>query len=96
MMLDLRDANITGKELEARLDEVGITANKNTIPGEPLSPFVTSGLRIGTPTVTTRGMKEPEMIKIGEWITDIIRDFEGNKDRVAVEVKELCKKFPIY
>ena len=96
MMLDLRDANITGKELEARLDEVGITANKNTIPGEPLSPFVTSGLRIGTPTVTTRGMKEPEMIKIGKWITDIIRDFEGNKDRVAVEVKELCKKFPIY
>ncbi len=96
MMLDLRDANITGKELEARLDEVGITANKNTIPGEPLSPFVTSGLRIGTPTVTTRGMKEPEMVMIGGWITDIIKDFEVNKERVSAEVKELCAKFPIY
>ena len=96
MMLDLRETGITGKELEARLDEVGITANKNTIPGEPLSPFVTSGLRIGTPTVTTRGMKEAEMIKIADWISLIVKDFEGNKDKVSKEVTELCEKFPIY
>lgn len=96
MLLKLTNKNITGKELEARLDEVHITANKNTIPGEPLSPFVTSGLRIGTPAVTSRGFKEPEMEKIGEFIADIIEDFEGNKERITKEVAELCEKFPIY
>ena len=96
MLLKLTNKNITGKELEARLDEVHITANKNTIPGEPLSPFITSGLRVGTPAVTTRGFKEPEMERIGDFIADIIEDFEGNKERISKEVSELCKKFPIY
>ncbi len=96
MLLNLTNSGVTGKELEARLDEVHITANKNTIPGEPLSPFVTSGLRIGTPAVTTRGFKENEMLLIGDFIADIIEDFEGNKARVNDSVAELCKKFPIY
>lgn len=96
MLLKLVNAGITGKELEHRLDEVHITANKNTIPCDPQSPFVTSGLRIGTPAVTTRGFKEPEMILIADWITDVIRDFEGNKERISKEVQELCEKFPIY
>ncbi len=96
MLLNLVDTGITGKELEHRLDEVHITANKNTIPNDPQSPFVTSGVRIGTPAVTTRGFKEPEMKLIADWIADIIEDFEGNKERVSREVQELCAKFPIY
>ena len=96
MLLKLVGTGITGKELEARLDEVHITANKNTIPGEPLSPFVTSGVRLGSPAVTTRGFKEAEMDLIAGWIADIIKDFEGNKERVSREVEELCAKFPIY
>ncbi|MCQ2455579.1 MAG: serine hydroxymethyltransferase [Clostridia bacterium] len=96
MLLKLTKCNVTGKELETRLDEVHITANKNTIPGEPLSPFVTSGLRIGTPAVTSRGFKENEMIIIGDMIADIIEDFDGNKQRVSEEVADLCAKFPIY
>ena len=96
ILLKLTDCGVTGKELEHRLDEVHITANKNTIPNDPASPFITSGLRIGTPAVTTRGFKEPEMIKIADWLCDIIRDFEGCKDRVTAEVQELCEQFPIY
>ncbi len=96
MLLKLTKEGITGKELEHRLDEVHITANKNTIPNDPQSPFITSGIRLGTPAVTTRGFKEAEMIKIASWIRDIVDDFEGNKDRVSNEVTELCKKFPIY
>ncbi len=96
MLLDLRGTGITGKELEHNLDEVHITANKNTVPGEPLSPFVTSGLRIGTPAVTTRGFREPEMLKIADWIYDCITDFEGSKDRITAEVAEVCAQFPIY
>ena len=96
MLLKLVNKGITGKELEHRLDEVHITANKNTIPNDPQSPFVTSGLRIGTPAVTSRGFKEPEMVLIANWISDIINDFEGNKDRVSKEVQELCAKYPIY
>lgn len=96
MLLDLRSKGITGKELEHRLDEVRITANKNTIPDDPQSPFVTSGLRIGTPAVTTRGFKESEMKLIAGWISDIINDFDGNKDRVLGEVQTLCEKFPLY
>ncbi len=96
MLLKLVGTGITGKELEARLDEVHITANKNTIPGEPLSPFVTSGVRLGTPAVTTRGFKEAEMDLIAGWIADIIKDFEGNKERVSAEVQALCAKYPIY
>ena len=96
MLLNLVDEGITGKELEYRLDEVHITANKNTIPNDPQSPFVTSGLRIGTPAVTTRGFKEPEMKLIAGWIIDVIRDFENSKDRITAEVQALCEKFPIY
>ena len=96
MNLNLVDEGITGKELEHRLDEVHITANKNTIPNDPQSPFVTSGLRIGTPAVTTRGFKEPEMKLIAGWIIDVIRDFENSKERISAEVQALCEKFPIY
>ncbi len=96
MLLDLRNMNLTGKEFEKMLDEVHITANKNTIPADPQSPFVTSGLRIGTPAVTSRGFKEEEMKKIAHWLGLIAKDFEANKDTVCKEVVELCKKFPIY
>ncbi len=96
MLLDLRGTGVTGKELEHRLDEVHITANKNAIPNDPESPFITSGLRVGTPAVTTRGFKEEEMKLIAGWIVDIIKDFEGNKDRITAEVVALCEKFPIY
>ncbi len=94
--LKLVNEGITGKELEHRLDEVHITANKNTIPNDPQSPFVTSGLRVGTPAVTTRGFKEAEMVKIAHWIRLIVDDFEANKELVTNEVMELCAKFPIY
>ena len=96
MLLDLRGTGVTGKELEKRLDEVHITANKNAIPNDPESPFITSGLRVGTPAVTTRGFKEEEMKLIAGWILDIIRDFEGNRERITEEVVALCEKFPIY
>lgn len=96
MLLDLSKTGITGKELEAYLDEVHITANKNTIPNETLSPFVTSGLRIGTPAVTTRGFKEEQMDIIANWIADTVFDHEGSKARISEEVSELCRKFPIY
>ena len=96
MLLKLTNFGITGKELEHRLDEVHITANKNTIPNDPNSPFVTSGLRIGTPAVTARGFKEKEMLLIADWIRDIITDFDANKDRITAEVQALCAQFPIY
>lgn len=96
MLLDLTVFDITGKEFEKRLDEVHITANKNTIPNEKLSPFVTSGLRVGTPAVTSRGFKEAEMIMIADWFKAVATDFENSKERVAKEVMELCAKYPIY
>ena len=96
LLLDLRGTGITGKELEHRLDEVHITANKNAIPNDPEKPFVTSGVRLGTPACTTRGFKEAEMELIGGWIKDCIVDFEGNKERVKSEVMALCEKFPLY
>ena len=96
MLIDLRPFDITGKEMEKRLDEVHITVNKNTIPNDPQSPFVTSGIRIGTPAVTSRGFGAEEMKKIAAWIGDIARDFENSKDRVSAEVMSLCEKFPIY
>ena len=96
MLLDLTDKGVTGKELEARLDEVHITVNKNTIPNEKLSPFVTSGIRIGTPAVTSRGFKEEEMEEIARCIADVISDFEQNKQDVKNRVKALCDRFPIY
>lgn len=96
MLLKLTNFNITGKELEHRLDEVHITANKNTIPNDPNSPFITSGLRIGTPAVTARGFKEKEMLLIADWIKDIITDFDNSKDRITAEVQALCAQYPIY
>ena len=96
MLLKLVKEGITGKELEHRLDEVHITANKNTVPNDPQSPFVTSGVRLGTPAVTTRGFKEAEMKKIAKWIREVVDDFEGNKERISAEVQELCAQFPIY
>ena len=96
MLVDLRGTGITGKELQNRLDEVYITANKNTVPNEPLSPFVTSGVRLGTPAVTTRGFKEAEMDKISGFIADAIFDFENKADAIRAGVVEICKQFPLY
>ncbi len=96
MLVDLTPFDITGKELEKRLDEVHITVNKNTIPNEKQSPFVTSGIRIGTPAVTSRGFKEEEMILIAKWIKLVATDFENSKETIAKEVMALCEKFPIY
>ena len=96
MLVDLTPFDITGKELEKRLDEVHITVNKNTIPNEKLSPFVTSGIRIGTPAVTSRGFKEEEMLLIAKWIKLVATDFENSKDKITEEVMALCEKFPIY
>ncbi len=96
LLLDLKETELTGKELEHRLDEVYITANKNTVPNEPRSPFVTSGVRMGTAAVTTRGFKEDDMDKIAEFITMVTEDFEGNADAVRAGVTELCNKYPLY
>jgi len=96
MLLDLRGTGITGKELETRLDEVHITLNKNAIPNDPEKPTVTSGVRIGTPAVTTRGLGVAEMDKIADLITRVIRNFEEEKDAIAAEVEAICKKFPLY
>ncbi|MBP5356583.1 MAG: serine hydroxymethyltransferase [Clostridia bacterium] len=96
MLIDLRPFGITGKEMESRLDEVHITVNKNAIPNDPEKPSVTSGIRVGTPAVTTRGFKENEMKLIAGWMKAVATDFEANKERIASEVDALCKKFPIY
>ena len=96
LLIDLTDEDCTGKELEHNLDEVHITANKNTVPGEKRSPFVTSGVRIGTPAVTTRGMGPDEMKVIADCIADCVFDFANKKDEVASKVAELTKKFPLY
>ena len=96
MLIDLQNFGITGKQLEHNLDEVHITVNKNAVPNDPQSPFITSGIRVGTPAVTSRGFKEPEMEKIAGWIYDVVTDFEGSKERVSAEVQALCESFPIY
>jgi glycine hydroxymethyltransferase len=98
MLVDLRSVSLTGKEASALLDEMGITVNKNTIPNDPTSPFVTSGIRIGTPAMTTRGMKEPEMRQIGEAIASLLRDPHAPVVRTQVErkVAQLCRDFPLY
>ncbi len=96
MLLDLTDSEVTGKELEHRLDEVQITANKNTVPNEKRSPFVTSGVRLGTPAVTTRGFGTEEMDKIAEYISLALNDFDNNKDIIRQGVNEICDKFPLY
>ena len=96
MLVDLREENITGKELEALCDRAHITLNKNTIPFETASPFVTSGVRIGTPAITSRGMKEGEARKIAALVTRVIREKEDAIESVSAEVQALCEKFPIY
>ena len=96
MLVDLVGTDVTGKELEHRLDEVNITANKNAIPNDPQSPFITSGLRIGTPAATTRGLKEEDMDKIAEYISLAISDFDANKDYIKEGVAAICKKYPLY
>ncbi len=96
MLVDLIETGITGKELEKRLDEVHITLNKNAIPNDPQSPFVTSGVRIGTPAVTSRGFGVNEMEKIAEFIYDVTYNFEEKKEQIKAEVIALCEKFPIY
>ena len=96
MLLDLIGSGVTGKELEHRLDEVNITANKNAIPNDPESPFVTSGLRIGTPAATTRGLGTDDFDKIAEFISLAVKDFEANKDYIKNGVAEICAKYPLY
>ena len=96
MLMKLTGENVTGRELERRLDEVHITANKNAIPNDPQGVITTSGLRLGTPAVTTRGFREPEMEKIAGWIVDVTRNFEDSREQVTREVMELCSRFPIY
>ena len=95
-LLDLRSLGITGKELEHRLDEVNITTNKNAIPNDPEKPFVTSGVRLGSAAVTTRGLKEEDMDKIAEFIFLAATDFENKKDEIKAGVKEICDKYPLY
>lgn len=98
LLLDLSESQVTGKLAESALDEAGITVNKNTVPNEKRSPFVTSGIRIGTPALTTRGMGPAEMKKIAQWITQVLRSPEDSnvKEKVHNQVKELCKSFPLY
>lgn len=96
MLVDLQSFDITGKELEKRLDEVYITVNKNAVPNDPQSPFVTSGIRIGTPAVTTRGLVEEDMDKIAEFIYLAATDFEDKADEIRAGVTEICKKYPLY
>ena len=96
MLVDLRNFNITGKEMEHKLDEVYITANKNAIPNDPQSPFITSGIRIGTPAVTTRGFKEEDMEVIAECIYKVASDFDNSKEEIKAKVEALCQKYPLY
>ena len=96
MLVDLTNINITGKELEHRLDEVYITANKNAIPNDPRSPFITSGIRLGTPAVTSRGLNEADMEKIAELIWLAGTDFENSADKIREEVNAICKKYQLY
>lgn len=96
MLIDLSGTELTGKELEHRLDEVYITANKNTVPNEQRSPFVTSGVRLGTPAVTTRGLTVEDMDKIAECISLAINDFDANADKIRSMVQAICEKHPLY
>ena len=98
MLVDLRSKNITGKEAQFLLDEIGITANRNTIPFEPLSPFVTSGIRLGTPALTTRGLKEDDIREVADIIADVIENRENSAviEAAKAKVQAICKKFPLY
>ena len=96
ILVDLRKQNITGKEMQSRLDEVYITVNKNAVPNDPASPFVTSGIRIGTPAVTTRGLKEEEMRTIARLIKMAVTDFDTKADEIRGTVNEICGRYPLY
>ena len=96
MLVDLSALDVTGKDLEKRLDAAHITVNKNTIPFETKSPFVTSGIRIGTPAATSRGMKEPEMVQIAKWIAKLAKEGDGAVEEVKLGVLDLCARFPLY
>ncbi len=96
MLADLRGTGVTGKELEKRLDSVYITVNKNAIPNDPEKPFVTSGIRIGTPAVTTRGFGEDEMVVIADCIANTVKDYDGTAEETRQRVNDLCSRFPLY
>ena len=98
VLVDLRNKNITGKDLEKVLGSINITVNKNSVPNDPASPFVTSGIRIGTPAVTTRGFKEKEIIQVSNWICEIINNFDNGKlqNKIKIEVSNLTNNFPVY
>ncbi len=96
MLVDLTDTGVTGKEAEKMLDEVGITVNKNAIPFDTKSPFITSGIRIGTPATTTRGFKEDDMVEVGKLIALTIKDFDNSADEIRARVQALCAKHPLY
>ena len=96
MLVDLRRFGVTGKEMEHRLDEVHITVNKNAIPNDPQSPFITSGIRVGTPAATTRGLKEDDMVTVGRLIKLAAADFENSAGRIRAEVARICEKYPLY
>ena len=98
ILIDLSRKGLTGKQAEASLDKAAITVNKNTVPNETKSPFVTSGIRIGTPALTTRGMKEAEMKQVAQWIHQVLSDIENQSlfNQIKLQVKEFCEQFPIY
>ena len=96
MLVDLRPMHITGKEMEHRLDEVHITVNKNAIPNDPEKPFVTSGIRVGTPAATTRGLNADDMRTVAKCLRMTAQDFDANADTVRAMVAEICKKYPLY
>ncbi|MBQ2709923.1 MAG: serine hydroxymethyltransferase, partial [Clostridia bacterium] len=96
MLVDLRNMEITGKQLEKQLDEVYITVNKNAVPNDPQSPFITSGVRIGTPAVTSRGLKEDDMKNVAHLIKLAATDFENSADYIRAEVTKICEKYPLY
>lgn len=96
MLVDLQNMNITGKEAEKRLDSVGITCNKNAIPFDPQSPFITSGIRLGTPSVTTRGMNESDMTEIADIIASVIKDYDNSKAKATERTSALTAKYPLY
>jgi glycine hydroxymethyltransferase len=98
LLVDLRPQQLTGKQIEASLEAVGITVNKNAVPFDDQPPVVTSGIRLGTPALTTRGMREPEMVEIGNFIADVIEDPEGEDTRGSIRAKtaEMCAGFPLF
>lgn len=96
MLLDLRGSGVTGKELQVKCDEVNITLNKNTVPNDPESAFITSGVRIGTPAVTSRGLKEKDMKKVAKLLALCIKDFDNSKEYIKSEVEKICAEYPIY